>query len=211
MLLNSNSKWVCFGTAALVMDSTAPVRRAPHLTCELTVSHHHSGQCRWSPAPETWATRAGFPGSLKAEVLPAQGPANLPPLSQKNLTLDSLWISVNPSPKLWHCSFQKWPFCSSPAMARGAPLFWGQSLTHGWTSWDPTMSTPALCSQESPALLLSHTKKSQYDQQFPQLSLRKVSTAHLHFTTISAFHSKPSVHFFHLAFSHWNSEEFISL
>lgn len=31
MLLNSSSKWVCFGTAALAIDSTAPVMRSSHV------------------------------------------------------------------------------------------------------------------------------------------------------------------------------------
>lgn len=105
-----------------------------------------------------------------------------------------------------------------PFPARGALCSKGQSLTRGWspaschsTSCHLAVSTPALCSQENPALLLSHTRKSQYDQQFLQLSLRKVSTTHPHFTNIPACPSKCSVRFFRLAFSHWNSEECILL
>lgn len=100
----------------------------------------------------------------------------------------------------------------------------GQSLPSGWTpeSCDFTcchlaMSTPALGYQESPALLLFQKKKKNLStvsnsSRIIQESWMRPPHAHIRTSTnISALHFERYVCFFHLAFSHCNSEECLFL
>lgn len=136
----------------------------------------------------------------------------LPPLNQKNLILDILWISMNPSPKIWSTV--------SRSDSSAHPLPWpgvllcsqGQSPAQGWNpaschSTPFNLAMGPVLSAESSSASLPHQKIPVWSA-IPPAHSEEGEQHPPHFTSISACHSKSSVHFFHLAFSHWNSEEF---
>lgn len=136
----------------------------------------------------------------------------LPPLNQKNLILDILWISMNPSPKIWStvsvsdssAHSLPWPGVLLCSQGQSPAQGWNPASCHS-TPFSLTMS-PVL-SAESSSASLPHQKIPVWSA-IPPAHSEEGEQHRPYFTSISACHSKSSVRFFHLAFSHWNSEEF---